>query len=294
VPLRVLFLLALAAQQASTSLSEQGLSRIQLPKMPPTTASGGAIEEYRTGLEEFRRQIEDARSKRVLPPDVYTSELEIYHLGIDTYRDRILRFQPTSIQSSQRSPDEMRLTLEKELPQLDTRLKDNLNEIREAETDAEFGRAFLKAQREVLDGVKDPEFEALRSYITEHFASAQADVEAAGDLTPEVKQSIMDRITSLLATINGAATQIALNVTVVSQPAGARVVIRPKYGNRERIDLTEAHFNNVYRGLYVYDVQLAGFKPARDDLDLLDNSAPKLTCSLVSLTSPEDSGCSRE
>ena len=108
------------------------------------------------------------------------------------------------------------------------------------------------------------------------------------------RNQFADRITDVIDVLLNATRQLVLKIVFTSNPGDARVQLRPKYSQRVRSGNTEATFENVYRGLYSYEVTLAGYKPAKDELDLLDSAQSTVVCTLVPVSSPSDSGCRRK
>ena len=71
------------------------------------------------------------------------------------------------------------------------------------------------------------------------------------------------------------------DLVVTSTPSKARVTIKPKYGSTAREETTDAPFPNLTIGRYRSSVALSGFASYEGELDWLNNTQPKFSCTLA-------------
>ena len=281
-----------AAQRTNTAPSE---SILQLPSSPNSFATGTDIERYRKNLESFRLNLEQGREKKQLELPDYENQLLRYRDGIQSYRQLIRASQTNasvSTSAKQRPAQVMTPELRNSVTRLRVDLADEVGQIRTAQDAATLERNLTQTRQQILEQLSAPEFEAMRAYVRDRLPNPQG-AWAKGGSEPKVRNGYVLDIQSLLNTLNASADNPVVTVVFSSTPTAARVELTPKYGTHGRVEQTEATFDNVFRGIYVYEVKLTGFKTAREEMDLVASAMGRMTCTLAPSTATNDSTCSR-
>ena len=84
---------------------------------------------------------------------------------------------------------------------------------------------------------------------------------------------------SFIASVDSAGRDVVLDLRVESTPRGAAFRLKTLSGVA-RSTTTDDVVPNVYRGLYLYEVSLPGYKPVVDTANLVDSRIGEIKCQL--------------
>ena len=140
----------------------------------------------------------------------------------------------------------------------------------------------------MLESLKGPDLEPLRAYVQDRFPPPPAGADF------DTYSAQVKLFSTGIENAGGNANSIAKDLTVTSQPAGAKVKIYPKFNaQNSREENTQANFANLYIGLYALTVTAPGHKTYEGELDWLNNLQPLLNCTLVQGDAADASTCVR-
>jgi len=138
--------------------------------------------------------------------------------------------------------------------------------------------ARLEVRNELIERFNREEFEGMRAYVTKQFPS-DGNFNTVQGLVLSDRQAVFGDVYHFIGKLESEGG-LSRDITINTKPTEAVFRIKPLGGGRERSTTSDSTMLGVYRGLYTYTIEKAGYKKISETLNLVDERVSKLICEL--------------